>query len=86
MPFRDVPLRIRRALALHKVYGYSALLVVNRTCLNSVNALWLSGDDMDPSMKTATDCPPPPQKKKKKKKKIQSDFQHPYKLNFFEST
>ena len=83
MPFRDVPLRIRRALALHKVYGYSALLVVNRTCLNSVNALWLSGDDMDPSMKIiiTTDCPPPP-----RKKKIQSDFQHPYNLKIFEST
>ena len=35
----DVPLRTRRALSLCKVYGDSALLVLNGTLLNSVNAL-----------------------------------------------
>ena len=32
--FKDVPLRTRRALSLYKVYGDSALLVLNRTSLN----------------------------------------------------
>ena len=37
--FDDVPLRTRRALSLNKLYGDSALLVLNTTLLNSVNAL-----------------------------------------------
>ena len=37
--FKDVPLRTTRALSLYKVYGDSALLVLNRTPLNSFNAL-----------------------------------------------
>ena len=37
--FNDVPLRTRRALLLYKVYGNSALLVLNGTSLNNVNAL-----------------------------------------------
>ena len=37
--YKDVPLRTRRALSLYKFYGDSALLVLNRTLLNSVNAL-----------------------------------------------
>ena len=39
MLFKDVPLRTRMALSLYKVYGDSALLLLNRTSLNSVNAL-----------------------------------------------
>ena len=39
MLFRDVPLRTRRALSLFKVYGDSALLVLNGTSFNSINAL-----------------------------------------------
>ena len=35
----DIPLRSKRTLSLYKVYGDSALLVLNRTSLNSVNAL-----------------------------------------------
>ena len=34
----DHQLRARRALLLYKVYGNSALLLLNRTSLNSVNA------------------------------------------------
>ena len=37
--FNDVPLRTRRGLSLYKVYDDNALLVVNRTLLNNVNAL-----------------------------------------------
>ena len=37
--FKDVPLRTRRGLLLYKVYGNSALLVLNGILLNSVNAL-----------------------------------------------
>ena len=37
--FKDVPLRTRRALSLHIVYGVRTVLVLNRTSLNSVNAL-----------------------------------------------
>ena len=39
MLFKDVPLRTRRALSLYKVYGDSALLVLDGTLLNSINAL-----------------------------------------------
>ena len=39
MMFKHVPLRTRRALSLYKVYGNSALLVLNRTSLNSINTL-----------------------------------------------
>ena len=35
--FNDVPLRTRRALLLYRVYGDSALLVLNGTLLNSIN-------------------------------------------------
>ena len=37
--FNNVPLRSRRPLLLHKVYGDNALLVLNETSLNSINAL-----------------------------------------------
>ena len=37
--FKDVTLRTRRVLWLYKVYSDSALLVLNETLLNSVNAL-----------------------------------------------
>ena len=37
--FKDLPLRTRRALSLYKVYRDSGLLVLNRTLLNSINAL-----------------------------------------------
>ena len=37
--FSDVPLRARRALSLYKVYGNSALLVLNGTSLNNFNGL-----------------------------------------------
>ena len=37
--FNDVLLRTRRALSLNKVYGINALLVLNKTWLNSINAL-----------------------------------------------
>ena len=37
--FSDVLLKTRRAILLYKVYGDSALLVLNGTSLNSVNAL-----------------------------------------------
>ena len=37
--FKDVPLRIRRALLLYKVYGDSTLLVLNGTYLNTDSAL-----------------------------------------------
>ena len=37
--FNDLPLRIRWALLLYKVYGDSTLLVLKLTSLNSVNAL-----------------------------------------------
>ena len=39
MLFNDFPLRARRALLLYKVYGDSALLVLNGTLLNSNGAL-----------------------------------------------
>ena len=39
MLFNDVSLRTRRALSLYKVYGVGALLVLNWTSLNRVNAL-----------------------------------------------
>ena len=39
MLFKDVPLRTRRGLLLYKVYGDSALLVLNGTSLNSISAL-----------------------------------------------
>ena len=39
LQFKDVPLRTRRALSLYKVYGNSALLVLNETSLNSINTL-----------------------------------------------
>ena len=35
----NILLRTRRVLSLHKVYGNSALLVLNGTLLNSINAL-----------------------------------------------
>ena len=35
----DVPLKTRRALSLYKVYGDSALLVLNETSLNIINTL-----------------------------------------------
>ena len=46
--FKDVPLRTRRALSLYKVYGNSALLVLNRTSLNIIVTapFWLSPDDV----------------------------------------
>ena len=37
----SVPLRTRKALYLHKVYGDSALLVLNGTSLDSINTLLL---------------------------------------------
>ena len=37
--FKDVPLRTRRVLLLYKVYGDSALLVLNGTSLNRDSAL-----------------------------------------------
>ena len=37
--FKDVPLRTRRALLLYEVYGGSALLVLNGTSSNSINAI-----------------------------------------------
>ena len=37
--FKDVPLRTRRALSLYKVFGDSALLVLNGTSLNSDSTL-----------------------------------------------
>ena len=37
--FKDVPLRTRKALSLYNINGDSALLVLNRTWLNSDNAL-----------------------------------------------
>ena len=37
--FKDILLRTRRALSLYKVYGNSALVGLNRTSLNSNNAL-----------------------------------------------
>ena len=39
MAFKDVPLRTKRQLLLYKVYGDNALLVLNRTLLNSSKAL-----------------------------------------------
>ena len=39
MMFKDVRLRIRIAVSMYKVYGDSALLVLNRTALNSCKAL-----------------------------------------------
>ena len=39
LQFKDVPLRTRRALLLYKVYGDSALLVLNGTSLICNNAL-----------------------------------------------
>ena len=63
----DVPLRTRRGLLLYKVYGDSALLVLNGTALMP---LWLSVDDMlnpsslEPSISitvfSASYPPPPP--------------------------
>ena len=43
MLFKDVPLRTRRVLSLCKVCGDSALLVLNGTLLNSINALLALG-------------------------------------------
>ena len=37
--FNDVTLRTRRVLSLYKVYGDSALLVLNGTSVDIVNAL-----------------------------------------------
>ena len=39
MQFKTVPLRTRRALLLYKVYGGSALLALNGTSFNNVNAV-----------------------------------------------
>ena len=39
MLFKDVPLKTRRVLLLYNVYWESALLVLSKTLLNSVNAL-----------------------------------------------
>ena len=39
MLFKDAPFRTRRVLLLYKVYGDSALLVLNWTSLSSINAL-----------------------------------------------
>ena len=39
LQLKDVPLRTRRALSLHKVYGNSALLVLNGTSLVCNSAL-----------------------------------------------
>ena len=39
MLFKDDPLRTRRVLSLHKAYNDSALLVLNGTSLNSIDAL-----------------------------------------------
>ena len=39
MQFKDVPLRTRRVLSLYKLYGDSALLVLNGTVMNRINTL-----------------------------------------------
>ena len=39
MLVKDVPLRTRRVVSLYKVYGDIALLVLNRTLLNSFHTL-----------------------------------------------
>ena len=39
MQFNDVPLRTRMLLTLYKVYGKSALLVLNGILLHIINAL-----------------------------------------------
>ena len=39
MHFKDVMLITRRTLSLYKIYGDSALMILNGTSLNSVNAL-----------------------------------------------
>ena len=39
MQFKDVQLKTRRALSPYKVYGDSALLVLEGTSLNSANVL-----------------------------------------------
>ena len=45
MQVKDVPSRTKRALSLYKVYGDSALLVLNGTLLNIIMPFWLSADD-----------------------------------------
>ena len=60
MMFKDVPLRTRRALSLYKVCGDSALLVLNGTSLNSVNAfLALSRGYLNLMPRTHLDVKPP---------------------------
>ena len=44
LQLKDVPLRTRRALLLYKVYGNSALLVLNGTSLIALAPFWLSAD------------------------------------------
>ena len=39
MLFKDAPLRTRRMLSMYKVYGTSALLVLNGTLFDSVNTI-----------------------------------------------
>ena len=51
MLFKDILVRTRRALALYKVSGNSALLVLNGASLNSVNALLALSRRIVPSLK-----------------------------------
>ena len=53
---KDIPLRTRRALTLYKVYGDSALLVLNGTLLNSVNALLALSQQNAPISEGAEIC------------------------------
>ena len=77
----NILLRIRRALLMYKVYGNSAVLVLNGTFMNSNNALlvlnWWSecGESISIYVRgqnRALKCiiTPPPRKKKKKKIKV----------------
>ena len=64
MLLNDVPLRTRRVLSLYKVYGNSALLVLNRTSMNSVNTLLALSRQYEESKESKTEnigqinCPP----------------------------
>ena len=42
MMYKDVPLRTRRVLSLYKVYGDSAILVLNGTSRTALPPFWLS--------------------------------------------
>ena len=44
MPFNTIPLRTRRVLSLYKVYGISALLVLNR--ISALMPFWCSTDNI----------------------------------------